>query len=364
MMKNKVRARNKILFIDLGTSYGGVEKYLEGLVSLLGGEAELFALSSVEKLTMRLKEKNVSVTDISYLRSKWMKPIRCLVAMFVAPWLVYSKRIDSVQINGFFESYLLPLLCLLRVRTVYTMHGPLELDMYRWYRNPERFFPRLLSRHSLRFSSTVVCVSEAVGEIAKGVLADTKITVIPNWVDRRVLPKREYAVSQPMRLLCVGRVEQYKGLQLVLEALRLVPGLTLSIVGSGGYLEDLRSLAAGLPVDICGFIDDPSPLYASADIFINPSLGPEGLPMVSLEAMSYGLPCILSDLPVHREISLDGKAAVLFESGSSASLGAKLEQLSGDVTALRSYGWAARMLVEERYSLEAVRERYGRVLLN
>jgi glycosyltransferase involved in cell wall biosynthesis len=122
-------------------------------------------------------------------------------------------------------------------------------------------------------------------------------------------------------------------------------------------------MATALPVDICGFIDDPSPLYASADIFINPSLGPEGLPMVSLEAMSYGLPCILSDLPVHREISLEGKAAVLFEAGSSASLGAKLEQLSRDIPALRSYGRAARMLVEERYSPEAVRERYNRIFV-
>ena len=51
-----------------------------------------------------------------------------------------------------------------------------------------------------------------------------------------------------------------------------------------------------------------------------PSMGPEGLPMTSLEAMAHGLPCIFSDLPVHHEITDHGKGAYLFRSGEVESL--------------------------------------------
>ena len=53
-------------------------------------------------------------------------------------------------------------------------------------------------------------------------------------------------------------------------------------------------------------------LYAS-DYFLSASLA-EGLPNSVLEAMSVGLPCVLSDIPPHREIhDLDRESSLLFK---------------------------------------------------
>ena len=80
-------------------------------------------------------------------------------------------------------------------------------------------------------------------------------------------------------------------------------------------------MALGVPnVRFVGFQRNLREFYERADIFVMPSLGPEGLPMTSLEAMAHGLPCIFSDLPVHHEITDHGKGAYLFRSGEVESL--------------------------------------------
>ena len=58
-----------------------------------------------------------------------------------------------------------------------------------------------------------------------------------------------------------------------------------------------------------------------------PSLGPEGFGLVTSEAMADGLPCLISDLAVHREITNDGSAAMLFRSGDVEDLKGKLREL-------------------------------------
>ena len=92
-------------------------------------------------------------------------------------------------------------------------------------------------------------------------------------------------------------------------------------------------------------------------IFINPSLGPEGLPLVSLEAMAHGLPCIFSDLPVHREITAGGKAAALFDRVMQ-SLARQLNRLLDSEQRRQSYALAARQLVEQRYSRSIAAQQY------
>ena len=66
--------------------------------------------------------------------------------------------------------------------------------------------------------------------------------------------------------------------------------------------------------------------------------------------MAYGLPCIFSDLPVHREISGGGKAAAIFARGDSESLAQQLLLLLEDEGHRQRYGVAARQLVEQHYS--------------
>jgi len=356
--------KRRVLFLDLGSNFGGVEVYLQGLAEALGTDADLYAVCSLSRLNKAFRSNGVRVVSLSVIGSKWFKPLRLLIAILLVPWVVIFYRIYTIQINGYFESLLLLPLSLLGRRTVYTMHGPFETELYKWHRNPARFLPRFFSQYSLQFASTIVCVSETVGQIARTILPQEKVIVIPNWVRLPVLPIREHDADQTVRLLYVGRVERYKGIHLIIEALKGLSGMELLVVGDGTYRKELERLAHGLPVRFVGFHNNPAVFYGSADIFINPSLGPEGLPIVSLESMSYALPCIMSDLPVHREITDNGSAAALFVQGNADHLQHQIRRLAGNRDLMRWYGLAARKAVESKYSSDVASRRYQELLLN
>lgn len=350
--------RERVLFLDLGSHYGGVETYLDGIAGILGPSIEGYAVCSLPRLTAQLRTHGMTVVSLPLLGSKWFKGLRFLLACFIVPYLLLRFRIRKVQLNGYFESLLLGPLRVAGCETIYTMHGPFETELYSWFRNPARFFPRFFSRQSLRFASHVVCVSETVGEIARKTLPAARVRVIANWVQPPLTFRQNFSVSERPRLLFVGRLEEYKGVQFILRAIEQVGDVSLTIVGEGPYRAQLEREAGQMDVHFAGFQADPSRFYRDSTVFINPSLGPEGLPLVSLEAMAYGLPCIFSDLPVHREISGGGKAAALFARGDSESLAQQLLLLLEDEGQRQRYGVAARQLVEQNYSRSVAGQQY------
>jgi glycosyltransferase involved in cell wall biosynthesis len=350
--------RERVLFVDLGSHYGGVETYLDGLAGILSDNIEGYAICSLPRLTAQLRAHGMTVVSLPLLGSKWFKGLRFLLACVLVPYLLLRFKIRKVQLNGYFESLLLGPLRALGCETIYTMHGPFETELYLWWRNPARFFPRFFSRQSLRFASQVVCVSETVGEIARRSLPTDRVKVIANWVQPPESFRRNFSLSERPRLLFVGRLEEYKGVQFILRAIRHLNDVSLTIVGDGPYRAQLEREAREMDVHFAGFQTDPSCYYQNSTVFINPSLGPEGLPLVSLEAMAYGLPCIFSDLPVHCEISGGGKGAALFTRGDSESLAGQLRLVLGDESHRQRYGVTARQLVEQHYSRTVAGEQY------
>ncbi len=352
--------KERILFIDLGSDYGGVETYLRRLGTMLGPYSEGYALLSLPMLAAQLEAMGMTVVCLPLLGPRWFKGVRLLLSLFIVPYMLLRYRVRTVQINGFFESLLLGPLRLTGCKTIFTMHIPFETDLYSWYRNPGRYFPRLLSKYSLRFASQVVCVSETIGEIARTILPEERVRVIANWVDTQPIVACDSPENEHPQLLFVGRLERYKGVQFILQAMRQIPDASLLVVGEGSYRPQLESWAEQLQLDVrfAGFQSDPLRFYKESTVFINPSLGPEGLPLVSLEAMAHGLPCLFSDLPVHREISLTGKAAALFQCGSSDDLAQQLKTLLSSSVMRQRYGAAARQLIEHNYSAKAATRKY------
>ena len=198
--------KERILFIDLGSHYGGVETYLRGLGAILSPYTQGYAVLSLPELALQLRAQGMTVVCLPILGSKWLKALRLLLACFVVPYMLLRFRIRTVQVNGFFESLLLGPLRLFGCKTIFTMHIPFETELYSWFRNPERWVPRFLSKHSLRFATQVVCVSETLGEIARTVLPQEKVRVIANWVESPSTIRRTFSTSKRPQLLFVGRL--------------------------------------------------------------------------------------------------------------------------------------------------------------
>jgi glycosyltransferase involved in cell wall biosynthesis len=134
----------------------------------------------------------------------------------------------------------------------------------------------------------------------------------------------------------------------------------VTAVGDGPFRARLQQIADGLDVHFVGFQQRVGPYYEEADIFVNSSLGPEGMPMVAMEAMARSLPCILSDLPVHREIAWEAQAAALFEGGNAADLARTLSALINNEGLRLKYAEAGYRTVKLNHNPEYAAEAYAR----
>jgi len=348
----------KILLVDLGSSMGGVEAYIENLSEMLREHTTVLCLCVLPELARRLRNNGVKVFLIP-LFVPWLKGLRFLIALFALSIIILREGVEVILVNGFLEAVLLVPARLLNCDAIYTRHGPFEDDLYKWYRNPSRYFPRLISRVCVQLASHVICVSEATGQVVRNVVPAERMSVIPNWVSR-IPPyrRREMSSSPDVRLLYVGRLERYKGLHLLLTAMRSLPGVKLTVLGDGSYRQELEQLSVGMNVLFEGFRSNLDKYYREADIFVMPSLGPEGLPMVSIEAMAHGLPCLFSDLEVHREITSSGTAGMLFGCGNAEDLRRKLSTLIEDLPLRSAYSHAAYRRVEQAYNPETALKSY------
>ena len=186
--------------------------------------------------------------------------------------------------------------------------------------------------------------------------------VIPNWMPDIPDHRSGRIVPQHRQVLFVGRLVHNKGLQDILDAIReLHSSIALIVTGKGPERKNYERLAIGLPVRFSGYVPDLAKLYRQVDALIVPSHGPEGSCLVALEAMANGLPCIMSDLAVYREIAQDGAAALLFPVGDSHALAASIQRLTNDPDLGTELAANAYRMVKSQYSVEAISEAYLRV---
>jgi glycosyltransferase involved in cell wall biosynthesis len=349
--------KKSVLLVSVNTFYGGGDAHLVNLVDLLGADCRLSALVFDPTLARNLRDRGIQVHQLCLLPAS-ARALQVFHALFLLPSIILSSRIQVLQVTGSFETLLLPVARLMGCRTVSIRHlvpFPGSGTLLSWLR---RLFIEVVYGLGTLFANEVVCVSETIALALQEKTYKRQRRVIRNWVPS-IPPCRSLSGHRgPVRLLFVGRLESHKGLHLLLHALKPLTGYELIVVGDGSSTKELKQLATGMNVHFAGFQRDVSRYYRQADVFVMPSLGPEGLPLVTIEAMSHGLACLLSDLPVHCEVSRRGQVAMLFESGNIESLRRQLQPLLESETERERYGSAAYREVLASYSPEHARAAY------
>ena len=162
-------------------------------------------------------------------------------------------------------------------------------------------------------------------------------------------------------LLLVGRLVPEKAADLLVRAFRRLPtDLRLAIVGGSAFTDEyvarLREAAGDDPrIVFTDFVygDVLAELYSHAAAFVQPSRL-EGLPLTLLEAASYGLPVVASDIEPHLEVlTHDGPGQRLFRDGDGDDLLRALTTVTADVPAERAGAALLRDRVLAEYSWDA-----------
>lgn len=183
--------------------------------------------------------------------------------------------------------------------------------------------------------------------------------IIPNGIDTQKFnpnnPKIEKFADGKVNLLCVGRLEERKGLKHLLaaykEAKATCPEIRLIIVGSGPQREELESIVKAEEIEDVYFegqasAEEKASYYATSDIFCSPATRGESFGIVLLEAMATGVPVIAGDIPGFRTV-VKGKEGILIDPADTQQFSWCITQLASSKPERKSRGEAGLKKAQE-----------------
>lgn len=182
------------------------------------------------------------------------------------------------------------------------------------------------------------------------------ISVVYNGIDTDVFspsPAAPLLASPPFRLLFVGRLQEWKGVETILRALVLLPDCTLTVAGDGADRTRLEALGASLGVSprvtFLGGVERTAmpDLMRSHHALVASSYASETFGIGLVEAQACGLPVIASRFGGFVEVVSEGVTGLLYPARDHGALAAAVTQLSADPAlrqrmAAAAPGWAAQ----------------------
>jgi D-inositol-3-phosphate glycosyltransferase len=218
-------------------------------------------------------------------------------------------------------------------------------------------------------AGVIATTSDEVAELSRLGVPGKLVSLIPAGVDASAFTPAGYAAKRKKnpRLLTVGSLAEYRGLETVLRCLTELPDAELVIAG-GPIASDLEAdhgyrilakLAAHLGVadrvEFTGHVADKDlpALLRSADVLIsNTRYEPMGL--TAIRAMACGVPVVATDVGTYSDAIIDGTTGMLVPPGRPHALARRLHDLLAYPMRRAALGIAAADRAKSRYPWERI----------
>ena len=220
--------------------------------------------------------------------------------------------------------------------------------------------------------------NSAATKRAFGISDGRRQTVLHNGIPHRSAGQARSPFSDSrgrIRLLMVGRINSWKGQDLLVQAVAALPSAArhkVDIKFAGAAFEDgpevkqlatlIRKAELERQVQLEGFVRNPSDLYQWADIVVVPSKKPEPFGLVAVEAMAHGRPVIAANHGGLMEIVLHEETGLLFEPGNPAALTEILRRVFDDPAKMRTFGSRGQSLCAESFTEARYKESFLRIV--
>lgn len=270
------------------------------------------------------------------------------------------SRPDVLHIHAIGPALVTPIARLFGLKVVTTHHG-MDYEREKWG-TVARVVLRMGERFGMRWSHARIAISKPIAELIR-----SRHDVIAHHIPNGVVVGELYSDCQHLRqfnlepgryFLHVGRmVPEKRHLDLIAAYAAQPRAWKLLLVGAldrGDYSRQVAAAAANAGVVLAGYRsgDTLKQAYSHAGAFVLPS-SHEGLPIAALEALSYGLPVLASDITANVDIGLD--SASYFPLGNVDALAAgltRLEHTPPDEEARRS----RRLWTAQKYNWQRIAE--------
>ena len=292
---------------------GGVETHCEKLYPIIvnNGHEVIIARRSTYTQGKLESWNGIKLIDIFNPREKSLEAI---VHTFLSIIEAKKNKPDIVHIHAIGPSIIVPFARLLGLRVVVTNHGP-DYDRQKWGWLAKQVL--MLSEYlGGKFANEVIVISHSIEDIIHRRckrdchLIYNGVAPTPKIIGDDFL--KSVNVKPGNYILAAARFVPEKGLHDLIEAFKHTD-LDCQLVLAGDadhedkYSRELKKMAEGDErIKLTGFItgEKLQQVFKHARLFILPSYH-EGLPIALLEALSYGLSVLVSDIPANLEINLN-----------------------------------------------------------
>lgn len=326
---------------------------------------------SVDRLAAGLRARGHRVDVLSSTQIPRLVFGEWRFSSLAARWPAIARQLhqyDVINLHGpvptMSDTFLVLSRFLSRARRpiVYTHHSALDIYGVEW---ACAAYNRLHNQLSIR-ATAIVTTSHYYAEMLR-FPHGPPVQVVPWGVDIRPEPHRRRAGLAPLRVLFVGQMRPYKGVEWLLSAVAGRHEIELTLVGNGAGMREYQLLAAGLGgenVRFAGRCTDAElhAEYDRSDVIVLPSVTKaEAFGLVVLEGMAAGCVPVVSDLPGVRD--LVSRTGIIVPARDVAALRDALLRLAADRTRLDRLCRAARRRAEG-LGWDACVERYEGVLID
>lgn len=353
----------KIAFIGqkgIPTKNGGVERYAENLAANLVAQGHEVLLYSRRYYCDGLKEyKGIKIVTVPSLNTKSLEAI---THTFFACLDIAFRKVDVISIQSIGPASLIWLIKLLKPRTpiVFTFHCQ---DYYqKKWGGFAQWYLKLGERIGCNLADRIITISKDLAAYVEKTYHKTA-TYIPNgaYVSEPlpVLNIRRWGLEKNNYISYIGRLIPHKNVHRLITAFKKInTDKKLVIVGESSYTDDyvqeLHKLAEGDNRIIFTGNQDGlilKELFSNSYLFVQPSEY-EGLSVALLEAMGWGLACLVSDIPQNLEAI--GGAGISFKVNNDKDLEDILQDLIDNPEKTIKMKDAAIQRIKTEYSWEKI----------
>jgi glycosyltransferase involved in cell wall biosynthesis len=315
---------------------GGVETHCEELyprLVKLNYNIHLVRRSCYVPESDKLTEyKGVTLSNLFTVRKITVETV---LHTFLAVFWAWKRGTDILHIHAVGPALFVPLARLLGLRVVFTHHGP-DYDRAKWGPVAKSVL-RLGERLGTKYASEVIVISDVIKNSLEQKYKRIDTNLIFNGVSQPVFSDQTEYIKclglEPRKyVFTLGRFVEEKGFDLLIHAFNELRQKEYRLVIAGDadheipYTKHLKKLAGINNVVLPGFVkgEELHQLFSHARLFVLPSFH-EGLPISLLEAMSFRLPVLVSDIPANKQVPLPTNK--YFITGDEISLKNKLKEI-------------------------------------
>jgi len=322
---------------------GGIETHCQELYTRLAmkGNNKITVYRRIpylNEINRKAIFENIRFIDICVPKSKFLETF---IHSFLATIHALFQNYDIIHYHNMGPGFFIPLAKISGARIVFTYHNQ-SYTQQKWNSFARKFL-KLSEFISIKRADYIIFISNVLKRKMeeKYHVSDTNSSVVFNGV--RIFEKsrddsflKNLGIKKHAYILGVGRFTEEKGFDYLIRAYKRTGLDTIKLVLAGDadyptdYSDNLKTFATMNGIVLAGFVkgEKLNQLYTFARLFVMPSYS-EGLPIALLEAMSYDLDVLASDIPANLQVGLSEDD--YFHTGDEESLSSSIiKKLASD----------------------------------